>query len=97
MIGIDFSNKGISALKQTVSASLLQAEYIQLFWQKVLQTITGWKILERTTRLQFNSYNLFSAYSYNFAASIVIERESYSEFFNLKKHLQGGFKTPLSN
>ena len=55
MIGIDFSNKGISALKQTVSASLLQAEYIQLFWQKVLQTITGWEILERTTRLQFNS------------------------------------------
>ena len=38
MIGIDFSNKGISTLKQTVSATLLQEEYIQLFWQKILQS-----------------------------------------------------------
>ena len=38
MIGIDVSDKGISTFKQTVAASLLQAEHIQLFWQKVLQS-----------------------------------------------------------
>ena len=38
MIGIGVSDNGISTFKQTVADRLLEAEYIQLFWQKVLQS-----------------------------------------------------------
>lgn len=98
MIGIDFIDKGISTIKQTVAASFLRVEHIQLlFWQKDLQrSLLTWqngKFCKVRIDCSLIPTIYSGSYSYSFTTSIV-RQDNYSEYFNLKKHRQGGFKTP---